>query len=609
MVSSWRDRVCIGVVVCSLLFVMPISIADDPDPLAQDDAGSGRDAPGEPSKEITIHPGILYHGSSTGPGTDDLDYFHFTGEAGQFFEARADGLIGCYYVYDADGMAIGRSSCAYANAPIYPPPATAELPYTGDYYFLVAHLSPAFYQFAFNLSGPSPEARTVPLLLGAEDPAAPAQPLPIPEGCHGDFEMVPADVTHIPRFLDDCYHMRTDLNSLDTPNIDVLLIPPVSAYPERDLRTMREAVKMWDRGIQMLAVEMGMDWLAEGVNIEIFVDDDELYTDPLWDPEIVVIATNPVGGAGIGVDPLGWFLGLPTPCHGQPNPLASFQDWSALPGFDNHHGEESGTYTAECEGGGPICYAVNGAVDPVPGVIDLFGLFDLVAHEVGHCLTIGHVGDARDHKAANVPLADIMSYTNRPFDKCVSTLDAQSFAVTMSRYLLPTPFAANHADGPGGSFQIQHPEDHWYASPTGLARDCPPPDTSILPGGDPEVLPPQDDAGSGGDAPDSNVRAITILPDVVYEGTLTGFPVDGSDTYHLEGTAGDTFTGWADGTNGCYNLYSDQGEHIKGACNRPADIPLNPGPLVVELPYTGDFFFSIASITLAEYTFGFTFQE
>lgn len=273
-------------------------------------------------------------------------------------------------------------------------------------------------------------------------------------------------------FADGCYHMRTGLNHLDTPIIDVLIVPPATPYPERDLRVMRQSIEMWDAGIHHLAGKMGLDWLKEGVEFNIFVDDDEFTTHPLWDPEIIVVATNPVGGIGIGIDP----FGLKGPCKGA-NPLASFEVWEQLPGFDRHHEGHSGTYAEACEGGGTTCYAINAAIDPAPGLLNIFTLFDLVSHEVGHCLSIGHVGDALDHKANVVPSHDIMAYADQDHTKCVSTLDVEGFALRMSRFLLDSPLKAND-----GVFQIQHPDDHYYASTTGAPTDCPQADVGMVPG-------------------------------------------------------------------------------------------------------------------------------
>ena len=74
------------------------------------------------------------------------------------------------------------------------------------------------------------------------------------------------------------------------------------------------------------------------------------------------------------------------------------EEWAGRAGFDGHHGDGGGIYVEDCNGsaGGNVCFAVNGGIDPLPGETDLFGLFDLVAHEFGHCLTLGHVGDGAD---------------------------------------------------------------------------------------------------------------------------------------------------------------------------------------------------------------------
>ena len=84
------------------------------------------------------------------------------------------------------------------------------------------------------------------------------------------------------------------------------------------------------------------------------------------------------------------------PCHNVQNPF-DFEYWENLPGFNDHHHKRTGTYVEDCGGaGGNICFAINGAIDPAPGTLDVFNLFDLVAHEFGHCLTLGHVGDGAE---------------------------------------------------------------------------------------------------------------------------------------------------------------------------------------------------------------------
>lgn len=548
----------------------------------QDDAGSGRDAPGRISKAITVEPDVVYEGSSPGFPLDLLDVYHLNGTAGQIFESRSHGHEGCYELLDAKGAPL-RSDCGFGRSAFGRVPLSLELPYTGDYYLQVNNDLPAVYRFAFTLNGTLPDVRAFPTAMDVkpQNGEAPA----LPEGCtsHRDEGFDPL-----------CYYMRTDLNVLDTPDIDVLILPPASPFAERDLRVMRQAVEMWADGIDILAPQMGLDWLSEGVHIDIFPRDD-INTDPLWDPEIVVVASNPVGGIGIGVDPIEFVFGMKGPCHGQPNPLASFEHWSALPGFDSHHDDRSGTYRTDCDGGGPICFAVNGAIDPAPETLDIFGLYDLVAHEFGHCLTIGHVGDAGDHSTPNVPRHDIMAYSDQTHDKCVSTLDVESFAITMSRFLLETPYGAN--DYP---FQVQHPDDHWYASPTGAPEDCPQPDYGL-------VAVSQDDAGSGRDAPQGTVDAPTVLPDIVYNGTSHGLLIDTYDTYHLNGTANQTFKGISDGNLGCYYLMDADGHNLAYACAY-AHLPINRGPIELDLPYTGDYYLKITNIAPAAYRFGFSLE-
>jgi hypothetical protein len=168
--------------------------------------------------------------------------------------------------------------------------------------------------------------------------------------------------------------------------------------------------------------------------------------------------------------------------------------WLTVPGFDDHHGELGGIYVHRCDGpGGNICFSINGAVDPLPGTTDFFSIFDLVAHETGHCLTLGHVGDGADGPWGPIPTNDIMAYSSDPVDlaKCVSTLDVEGFALRMSNFLDVNGddrvdgrdvLVPNDKKGDGlNSFQVQAPEDHWYASSTGQAEDCPQPDWGTLP--------------------------------------------------------------------------------------------------------------------------------
>lgn len=303
-----------------------------------------------------------------------------------------------------------------------------------------------------------------------------------------------------------CYHGKVGLNALDSPKVDVAVLVPASPTAERDLRIMKQAADAWAGGIDYLAGEMGLGWLRDGVEFTIsphvveLVDGKAPSTYPLYDPEIVILASNPTGGLGIGVDPtyltssLGIFDENGAPCHEIENPF-SMDSWENLPGYDGHHGDGGGIYVEDCGGaGGNVCFSVNGAVDPVPGKTDAFSLFDLVLHETGHCLTLGHVGDGAETPAwGPVPTADIMAYSYDPpgQNKCVSTLNVEGFALRMSRYLdvngdgavtEADHLEANDAVGDGANgFQVMHPDDHHFASSTGSVWDCPQPDLGTLP--------------------------------------------------------------------------------------------------------------------------------
>jgi hypothetical protein len=69
-----------------------------------------------------------------------------------------------------------------------------------------------------------------------------------------------------------CFHMLTGLNGLDSPQVDVLVLVPVSPTAERDMRIMRQSVEMWEAGIDYMASQMGLQWLTDGVDFHVTVD-------------------------------------------------------------------------------------------------------------------------------------------------------------------------------------------------------------------------------------------------------------------------------------------------------------------------------------------------
>ena len=309
-----------------------------------------------------------------------------------------------------------------------------------------------------------------------------------------------------------CHHMASDMNGLDDPIIDVLIVPPASPAAERDLRITRQSLEMWDAGIDVVANQLGMEWLAEGMEFRISVGgveylDAAANPESFYDPEIVVVVTNPVGGLGIGIDPVDFAgdMGIgdgQVPCAPVADPT-DYSQWADLDGFDSHHDTTSGTYVASDCGddiGGNVCFAVNGAIDPTPGTgptEDLFSLYDLVSHEVGHCLTIGHVGDGAEGSWAKVAPEDIMAYDAAPSraNKCVSTLNVVGIATVMARYLdvdgdgeagTEADQALVQPNDPvtedGRPFVVHRPEDQFYASTTGWPWHCPQPDLGPVPG-------------------------------------------------------------------------------------------------------------------------------
>jgi hypothetical protein len=213
-------------------------------------------------------------------------------------------------------------------------------------------------------------------------------------------------------FWDDQYH-EVILDPWDTTALDVLILPPASPFLTRDLVTLRTSVDAWERAIEGSAAT----WLSDALDIRTYVVGVD--TPPqaaLLDPEIIIVSAeyNPVLLFGIGTQ---------TPvsvCRG-----------AALA---THAHEDTSFRMAECDDGGVQCVVVNTNF--------LLGgerrMFDLNSHEFGHCLGIGHVGDALDFDAKTYPVEDVMSYEyNEAQVHCVSNLNLRalegSFAELLGR--------------------------------------------------------------------------------------------------------------------------------------------------------------------------------
>jgi hypothetical protein len=260
-------------------------------------------------------------------------------------------------------------------------------------------------------------ATTLCLLLAAAAPGA--------------FAATPVDTT--PPFTDANYHQYI-LYDMDQTEVDVLIMPSASAYALRDMALMKQSVEAWDAGINAI----GGTWLAPGLNIHVYrVGFDTIPNAALWDPEVVIFPAqfNPVLLAGIGLEPMNT-VGVYT-CHGRASPVfASPEELAALPGFHTHAGSswgmvrtggEANAAGRGCANGGTTCFAINTNFQRTPDDANRRDMYDLNSHEFGHCLGIGHVGDALDFTANLYPRDDIMSYENDGWDAghvlCVSTLD------------------------------------------------------------------------------------------------------------------------------------------------------------------------------------------
>ncbi len=114
---------------------------------------------------------------------------------------------------------------------------------------------------------------------------------------------------------------------------------------------------------------------------------------------------------------------------------------------------------------------------------------------------------------------------------------------------------------------------------------------------------PQDDAGSGRDAPDHPSPEVVVDPGVVYDGQLLGHSIDSADFYAFHGQAGDHVEARAAGAVGCFNIAAGNGTLLAGNC-LPAGLASHV-VLQATLPSGGIYYFHHWSRQPDAYQFSF----
>lgn len=238
-----------------------------------------------------------------------------------------------------------------------------------------------------------------------------------------DIESYPG----IGSFADGKFH-EIGLFSWDTATLDVLVVPPAASDPVARTAAIRASLAAWEAGI----AELGAPWLVQGLDIRVYtLGVDVPPASALADPEVVILSAeyNPAVllGVGVSAEGLACNSGLPATRADAP--------WTAP-----HRHDGSPWSVAMCRSNvDNVCVVSNHGVAIAGAFTEATSdhwMYDLNAHEFGHCLGIGHVGDALDFSSQRFPVQDIMSYQHDPEQvHCVSNLNLRTLEGMFAKVL------------------------------------------------------------------------------------------------------------------------------------------------------------------------------
>jgi hypothetical protein len=214
-------------------------------------------------------------------------------------------------------------------------------------------------------------------------------------------------------FWDDQFHEGA-VYEMDTLVVDAIVFPVPGVDPIVATQTARMATATWQN-----VTDLAEPWFAQAFQLHTYaVGIDVPSADAVADPEVLVVSEQGQRSTSIGLNAEQVVCSVLGPQALSPavtGPLATRV-------YPIHEHDGMAILAADCITGGFRCVALNfsGALGGSNA------LYDLIAHEVGHCLGASHVGDALDFNARYVPEADIMSYADNPSRvSCPSTLNAR----------------------------------------------------------------------------------------------------------------------------------------------------------------------------------------